>query len=565
MRKEPKYIYISIFILLGISALLIFGSYLIGAHKLPSYGFFRRVELNVFGHTFDKISDPKQPSYYDSIFLRLYKKEIDINDRIERSGRGGGMTSFGNTVLLLSHDGKIFKVRSANDVQVSQIEPPDNGFSEYKKVALTKKYKDLTHNFELFRYNDILYYQSDKHQGIAISYTNFNSSNACYRNALAILPISNEDKYTENIVAKAEDWDIIYRSQPCLPFKRIHYALDGGTAGGRIAFRPPSTLLIGNGDYNWNGMYSSISITQDSTGHYGKIMSINLDSRESQTIATGIRNPQGIVFDRNETLWTVEHGFRGGDELNRIEMGNNYGWPLVSLGTQYSKLPIPSIAAKSYGRHSDYIQPAFAWLPSVAISNLTLIEGFHDSWDGDLLMGSLKSQSLYHIRTVNNRVLFSEKIEIGERIRYVHQHTDGRIIIWTDSKKLIFLTGKPYSDNYVTDYLEKTINNEERRKKVKITIDSCRQCHSIKPGEHTSAPSLASIFNTDIASTPYPNYSNSLKQMDGVWTTERLKRFLKNPQEFAPGTKMPATGINEEAILDDIITLLETLSKRYPN
>lgn len=564
MIERLKNKYILSVLLTGLFSLFIFGGYLIGLHQLPSHGFFRRVELNVFGRFFERISQPEDEviGHYDSIFLRLYNKKVNITDRLTRDGRGGGMTSFGDDILLLTYNGQIFQTNSVNDIRDTKIITPDNGFTAYEHVSKTEPYNQYTHKFRLFRYNDIMYYDSEENRGLAISYSEFDSTQTCYRNTVATLTIEEGIESVDQVSAQATDWQIIYRSQPCLPLKREHTAIDGGLAGGRMAFHPPASIFLGNGDYEWDGINSPRAIAQDPNGEYGKIMHIDLDSGKSSIYATGVRNPQGIIFDKNGALWTVEHGLRGGDELNHIEENGNYGWPVESLGTRYSRLPIPGIREESYGHHNSYTAPVFAWLPSVAISNLTLINGFHPSWDGDLLMGSLKSMSLYRIRIKDNRTLFTEKIEIGERIRYVHQHTDGRIVLWTDNKNLIFLDGKPYTDNFVTDYLEAQINNPELREKVKSTIDACRQCHSIEPNDNSTAPSLSTVFDTEIASSNYNAYSQALKSRDGVWTPENLRIFLQDPQEFAPGTTMPNPGINDASMMDEVIKLLEALNTK---
>lgn len=555
----------ALFFFLGgtIITIILFGGYLAGIHQLPPYWFLRRVELNVFGRTFEQIKAPDTPEYYDSIFLRLYSNQTNISDRVIREGSGGGLTSFGDAVLLLTHNGQIFEVYSADDIRDTGVTVPDNGFSAYQKAAELDQFKQLQHNFGLYRYNDILFYESEKHRGLAISYTEFDSTANCYSNAVATLPVDKSIQSIEELSVRSEDWEVIFRSQPCLEFKSINNALEGGLAGGRIAFQAPSTIFLGSGDYHWDGIYAPKAIAQDPTFEYGKIMEINLDSKSSQIYATGIRNPQGVLMGKEGSLWIAEHGFRGGDELNRIEEGQNYGWPVETLGTQYSRLPLPNIT--TYGRHDTFKEPVFAWLPSVAISNLTLLDGFHESWDGDLLMGSLKSKSLFHIRIKDNRVLFSEKIEIGERIRYVHQHTDGRLVLWTDSKKLLFLTGQPFTDNFVNDYLVESIRNENLRNNIKTAIDGCRKCHSIEPGDHMNAPSLALIFESEIGSTDYEHYSQALKQKAGSWTQENLEEFLKDPEKFSPGTTMPDPGINDDATLEELVKLIEALSKRSPN
>ena len=562
MGKWNKYVLVS-FLVGGIFSIILFGGYLTGIHQLPPYWFLRRVELNVFGHTFEQISTIDTPEYYDSIFLRLYSNQTDISDRITRKGKGGGLTSFGDAVVILAHDGQIFVAYSADDIRNTDLTVPDNGFSAYQKAAQLDKFKNLKHNFELYRYNDILFYESERHRGIAVSYTEFDGAENCYRNAVATLPIDKHIQSIDQLSVQDHDWEVIYRTQPCLELKSINNALEGGMAGGRITFQTPSTIFLGSGDYHWDGMYAPTAIAQDSTFEYGKIMGIDLDSKRSRIVATGIRNPQGIVIDQNETLWTVEHGMRGGDELNNIEEGYNYGWPVETLGTQYSKLPVPENT--TYGRHDTFKAPIFAWLPSVAISNLTSVQGFHESWNGDLLMGSLKSMSLFHTRIKDNRVLFSEEIKIGERLRYVHQHTDGRIVLWTDSKKLIFLTGQPYTDNFVNDYLVESIGNEKVRNNVKTAIDGCRQCHSIEPSDHTNAPSLASIFGSEIGSSNYQYYSGAFKSKAGNWTRNNLREFIKDPQSFTPGTTMPNPSISDNTTLEELLNFLETISKRSPN
>ena len=551
--------FILVFTVLGSISFILFSGYIIGLHNYPPYEFFRRVELNLFGRLFEDPSDiDTTPQYYDSIFLRLYSDQVDMRDRLSRRGRGGGITSFGDAALLLTYDGKVFDVRSADDIRETNISVPDNGFSAYQEAAKLEKFKDLNHDFVLMRYNDILFYESNSNRGLAISYTEFDGTEHCYRNTVARLSIQDNIETVDQLSALESDWDIIYRTQPCLPLKEQASALDGARAGGRLAFEAPASLFLASGDYQWDNMNASKAIAQDPAYEYGKILKINIDSNTGQIFATGVRNPQGIVFDNTGNLWTAEHGVRGGDELNLIKEGQNYGWPVETLGTQYSKLPVPLSTSETYGRHDSgrFVEPVFAWLPSVAISNLTLIEGFHNSWNGDLLMGSLKSMSLYHIRIRDNRVMFSEQIEIGERIRYVHQHTDGRLILWTDSKELIFLTGQPYQNNLVEDYLADSISDTTLRKKVHTTINSCRQCHSIDPGDNSMAPSLARIFNAKIGSTDFEKYSTSLSNKEGIWTREKLRAFLTDPQSFAPGTTMPNPGINDKKVREEIIDFL---------
>ena len=85
-----------------------------------------------------------------------------------------------------------------------------------------------------------------------------------------------------------------------------------------------------------------------------------------------------------------------GDELNLIQDGLNYGWPLESYGTTYRGTRIPD--SLSYGRHTQFQPPIFSWVPSVAVSGMTLVKGFDESWDGDILVSSLSDQALHRVR-----------------------------------------------------------------------------------------------------------------------------------------------------------------------
>ncbi len=211
------------YILSAVSAavvfILVFSGYLVGLHELTTYGFFRRVELNLFGRHFEKAQIPP-PQFYDSILLRLYKTETDLRSYMTRAGSGGGLTSFNDDVLLISYDGQIFSSRSADDVTKTDIKVPDYGFSAYKRAAESEEFKNLTHVFPMYRYNDILFYESDTHRGLAISYTEFNGDLNCFQNTVAILPLDAAIKSIKEVSARSEDWNILYRSKPCLPLKK---------------------------------------------------------------------------------------------------------------------------------------------------------------------------------------------------------------------------------------------------------------------------------------------------------------------------------------------------------
>src|SRR5262249_9730824 len=154
-------------------------------------------------------------------------------------------------------------------------------------------------------------------------------------------------------------------------------------------------------------------------------------------VSMGHRNPQGLVVSKTGELFSTEHGPSGGDELNLISEGANYGWPNVTLGTEYNAY---NWKEGLQGRHTGYQLPIFGWVPSIAVSNLIQVDKFNDRWDGDLLVASLKSLSIFRLRLDGTKVIYSEPIWLGQRIRDVTQISTGTIVLWTDDAQLLFIS-----------------------------------------------------------------------------------------------------------------------------
>ena len=150
----------------------------------------------------------------------------------------------------------------------------------------------------------------------------------------------------------------------------------------------------------------------------------------AETWATGFRTPYGLAFAPDGRLWEVEHGPRGGDELNLIEPGKNYGWPLVSYATNYDQTPIPSPDTRD-----DLTKPVIYWTPIVAPGSLTFYNGaMFPQWRGSALMGGMATQTL-------NRITFdgkggaapAERWPVGHRIRDVAVAPDGALWLIEDA------------------------------------------------------------------------------------------------------------------------------------
>lgn len=208
--------------------------------------------------------------------------------------------------------------------------------------------------------------------------------------------------------------------------------------GSRIAVAADGSLFFGIGDRG------DPDRAQDPADHAGKILRINADGTPSsanpagqalpEIWSSGHRNPQGIVIDpADNRLYTVEHGARGGDEINAPEAGNNYGWPVISYGKHYSGAEI------GIGQSADgYEQPLHYWDPSIAPGALAIYRGaMFPEWEGDFLVAALKYQLIARIeRNDDGSIGKEERILQGDygRIRDVKVAPDGSILLVTDEE-----------------------------------------------------------------------------------------------------------------------------------
>ncbi|KPP89112.1 MAG: glucose/sorbosone dehydrogenase family protein [Rhodobacteraceae bacterium HLUCCA08] len=144
----------------------------------------------------------------------------------------------------------------------------------------------------------------------------------------------------------------------------------------------------------------------------------------------GHRNPQGAALDGAGQLWVLEHGPRGGDELNRIEPGVNYGWPVISYGINYNGSDVGGGIAVAEGM----AQPVYYWDPVIAPGGLTFYDGDAFDWEGDALASGLVAQSLVRLRIEDGQVVGEERIAEGVgRVRDVEVAGDGSVLILIDA------------------------------------------------------------------------------------------------------------------------------------
>ncbi len=219
-----------------------------------------------------------------------------------------------------------------------------------------------------------------------------------------------------------KDVRVVFRAMPTYA-GTMHY-------GSRLAFGPDGMLYVSTGERSDAPMRK---YSQDPKSDLGKILRLKPDGSGKEMWSLGHRNVQAMAFDPQGRLWVVEHGPRGGDELNLIQKGKNYGWPLVSYGEEYSGRPIPDAVAARAG----FEQPVYYWDPVIAPSGAQFYTGnaFPD-WRGSLFTGGLKDRELVRLEMREGKVTGEEHLlsERGQRIRDVRQGPDGALYIVTDDR-----------------------------------------------------------------------------------------------------------------------------------
>jgi glucose/arabinose dehydrogenase len=209
----------------------------------------------------------------------------------------------------------------------------------------------------------------------------------------------------------------------------VHY-------GGRLAFLPDGTLLLTTGDG-----FDYREAAQDIDSGLGKVLRMNDDGTAAPgnpfpgspyVYSYGHRNPQGLAVSSAGRIWLHEHGPKGGDELNLIKAGKNYGWPAITYGMDYSGAII-----SPYTEWEGMEQPLYEWTPSIAPSGLAIYEaGLFPEWKGDLFIGALVEREVRRIElrpdgSSREQELFSE---ISARVRDVRVGPGGALFILVPDK-----------------------------------------------------------------------------------------------------------------------------------
>jgi len=465
----------------------------------------------------------------EALPLRL---SIDrVSQRIDMKVGGGAIELMNDKLLVMDRMGKIFIYADKQIV--------DGGFPELPMHM--KEFREsgafpVTQG--TLRAHDLKY--DDKEQYLYVSYDSWDKAAAAPRFVISRIAVP------PGLAPAKSGWSLVWESTP-VP-RTGYYA--GRSAGGKLLIKGRN-LYFAVGDYSLDRIFFSPAdiAAQNIASPFGKIYRYDVNTKSTTVVSIGHRVTLGLAMTSTGQLLESENGPRGGDELNRIVERHNYGWPYVSYGTHY-------FGYRSYldaaGFHAKTTDPVFAWVPSVALTSVFESHHFAPEWNGNIILGSLKAQSLFRLKWSGGRVVFSEPIWIGHRIRDALEE-EGRIVIWTDDGALIYVTP------------DRELLNENRlnveRGYGSNALAACSTCHSFAShNQFYWAPTLRGIYGSRIAGDSFQNYSPALKNKSGVWNEGTLTAFLLDPQSFCPGTTMIDPDLTPAQVVD-IVRELKDLSR----
>lgn len=235
-----------------------------------------------------------------------------------------------------------------------------------------------------------------------------------------------------------ENLKVIWRQQPKVG-GMLQYAL-------RMTFSPDGKyLFVSSGDR------VAIDYVQKTDNNLGKIVRLAPDGKPApgnplaskgspanEIWTIGHRNPLGLKFDLNGQLWDLEHGPAGGDEINKLVPGDNYGWPVVSNGDNYNGTPIPR-----HSTHPEFHAPAISWNPVIAPGDMIFYSGkLWPEWKNQAIIAGMKTQAIIRVALDGDKGTEEARYDMGHRIRGIAEAADGSLYVIEDGKggRLLHLT-----------------------------------------------------------------------------------------------------------------------------
>ena len=344
---------------------------------------------------------------------KLDIKTLDISASSTNGGsqRGAALAVLADGSLLLGGG------KSGGELFTYNIES-----KSLKKIA-TLISPNRRINDSKFAINDIgILTQSSSAVKLLVSYPRLGLERNCVEVVIEQLDFN---RLTQK-VKRVSNWLI---SKPCVPISAVQHT------SGRFAVIDQSSAYVTIGDLG----YPQIS-DRKKRGDLGSIFKVS--AKGAVKISQGHRNAQGIVLFNNKDLLAAEHGPRGGDELNLIKAGSDYGWPFVTYGQPYGSGDY--VRPTKTGTHAGFVEPLKYWVPSIAPTELVQLpkSGWGD-WNNQLVLGTLREQVLVFM-AIDERFVVTNtvNVDIGERIRDLEVLSTGELVATTDSGQLLVINQK---------------------------------------------------------------------------------------------------------------------------
>ena len=343
--------------------------------------------------------------------LQIRVDDVKTSTTSGGSMRGAGLAVLSNDELLLGGGktgGEIFLYNLSN----KKLTKLASLISANRRV-----------NDSRFAINDIaVLSQSQSAANLLISYPRLGLQRDCVE---VVVENVNYDRINQKI-NRVKTWLV---TKPCVPISAVQHT------SGRFAVIDSKSAYVTIGDLG----YTQIS-NRKKRGDLGSIFKVS--STSVSKFSQGHRNAQGILLYNGKDLLAAEHGPRGGDELNLIKAGTDYGWPFVTYGQPYGSGDY--VRPTKTGTHAGFVEPLKYWVPSIAPTELVQLpkSGWGD-WSNQLVLGTLREQVLVFM-AIDERFVVTNtvNVDIGERIRDLEVLSTGELVATTDSGQLLVINQK---------------------------------------------------------------------------------------------------------------------------
>jgi cytochrome c2 len=449
----------------------------------------------------------------------------------------GGLAMFADRYLLVTGDGQLLALRPSADLRSLDVRT-----LAYKVPLNSEGFVAASNGLftaDAFRVGGVISRETRGIYRIFVSHHHWKPADRCW-----VMRVSSLQGPLDAFLSARPtlSWKTEFETSPCMPLALPGQPPRFGAleSGGRLAWLSDDRILVTIGDHAMNGWGSVVQAPQDEAYSFGKVILINLANGSSEIFSRGHRNSQGLTVASDGRVWSTEHGPEGGDELNLIEKGGNYGWPFATYGTEYGGYSWPLM--DDGGADAGYVEPFYSWVPGLGVSSLIEVASpKFERWHGDLLMCTLRDQSFWRVRVRGGRIVMTERFQFGQRIRDVLQGHDGTLVVWSDDRSISFIAPSLKED---------AVSGASAYR-------ICARCH-VAPAEGVAAtaPSLVDIVGRAVATEPGFPYSQALRGLGGIWTKERLDAFISDATAYAPGTTMGTIAVPDAATRKAVIDYL---------